>query len=254
MCSQAKPMNRIPFYETWHLGDHLWFVMFANRALAANPSLEIDFYSKPEYHAELQPFCADRLNLLDIDTRPADAIFTWPNQDLFWEHFPKPHAYEKLYLEWFGILAQKAGLANPFSGIRDIYWDDPEGSVVGEFDVLLVNSISISGCWPSPETFTALGCWLVAQGFKVVCTHPNTFGASSTLDSGLKLIELSALSRRAKRAIIGVANTPFLITLNKSNLDNPNLRWWGCSDDGSFAYDDRFHLIQTVEQLNAIEL
>ena len=246
----------LAFYEPFHLGDHLWFIMFANRVMEDRPDITFDFYIDMAYHAQLLPFTDPaKLALKNRDQKPEGCHVAWAGDGRFFHNYPAPHHYERLYFDWFKVIAKRAGIESPFTHYNELVWKIPKATVPAaldqDYDVLIVNSQPLSGEWHVHDTFNPVGQRFVAEGYKVIATHPNTFGAVSTLDSGLDISQLSTLSQRCLN-IVGISNAPFLITANTTNFNNPKQRWFGVSNDGSLGYDHRFYLIQTVAQLNSL--
>ena len=247
----------LAFYEPFHLGDNLWFILYANRALDMRPDVTIDFYSEPVYHPQLLPFTNPaRLRLKPLADKPVDAHVAWAGDGRFFHNYPMPHRYERLYFDWFKVVSERAGIGNLFSNCNELVWTLPESTTVPaaldqDYDVLIVNSQPLSTEWFTFDTFDPLGQRLVREGHKVIATHPNNFGAVSTLNSGLDVAQLSLLSQRC-RCIVGISNAPFLITANSVNFKDPDKRWYGVSNDGSLGYDSRFHLIQTIPELTGL--
>lgn len=154
--------------------------------------------------------------------------------------------YGLFYVDWFRHLCDEHHLPNPIRESRDLLFDIPyewsrpvPEKPVRAPDFLIINAPSRMDEYPFNK-----GDWdqLIAKCKRrgsVVCTHPNSEGAFSTLEHGWSLCDVGRVAMNTKN-VIAVHTSPIWAAMNTRSIET--VKFWLIFTRGHyFNFNDRFH-------------
>ena len=208
-------------YNRYHLGDNLHQLNYLRRL-----GLPATHYCHQIYHDQLQPLCeSTEIVLIDLPGKPKDAIDTWIGRDNAFQSRSDDTTWWSFYKMWFARISDDLGVSNPITEPEHCLYDYP--ALLREYppyDYLIINSLPCSGQLPSYDHF-----WfvrkvqaLIKQGKSVITTIP-TGECPATLEMGMSISDIGALSRRVSH-IIAVDTGPMWTTYNVHNKDSVQSR------------------------------
>jgi len=218
-------------YNEYHLGDNLVHLHYLRKVCEQNPDLEFTHHCNPALHFQLEPLVEFMPITLDGLSIPPGAINCWIGRDNFFYNHPLRENWVTFHICWFDYLSDLLEVANPIACKEDFWFDYPGLKVLPpmNYDYLVINSPPASGQLPdySPDFFNNMVRNLCNEGKKVITTA-HTGMAECTLDHGITVTGIGALSKGAKH-IIGVATGPMWTTFNVYNAQTVKSRTFYCA-------------------------
>ena len=150
-------------------------------------------------------------------------IDLWKGSEGFYFKYSHPIHFGSAFLDFFDFVSKKMGVATPFRIVDDLLFDYPAilvDRVSIPFDILLVNSVPLSGQFVgfSEAEFVRLARDLVLGGYSVVTTKKIP-GLPCTLEGKLTVTGIANLSLRC-RYLIAVCTGSMWPSFNVFNNDS----------------------------------
>ena len=215
--------NCLDLYNSWGIGDSVFNLMFfrhISEYLKIN-NIFINYYLKKEYidqPANLKEY-TESLNVIlkPLDELPSHAIDLWIANDRIYKYKTNPNEWEygfdTYYINFYNAFMTKINIPIQLNThyledetLNPLYNKLPE--VYKNIDILFINSIPISDCGYTPH----LAKWppvikMLSKKYKIVTTY-KVEGLPCTLDDGLSIKQIGAISTHAKY-IVSTHTGPF---------------------------------------------
>jgi ADP-heptose:LPS heptosyltransferase len=254
-------MKTIAFYNDFHLGDQMALLLFLRKLSVRYPDIVFQHYMPGDYISQMLEVIADMPNVrvYHIDHRPAGAINGWigsGHDELRAKHPGGSNEYVAFYLDWYRILAARAGLESPMQCVTDMLYDYPTilkpTCLSQRINVLVLNSRPLSGQYRdySADHYVGLIRRLCDKGYRVAYTEncPAPSEAVSTAGANLSVTGIGNLSLDCDY-IMGVATGPMWPTINIWNQMRVKGRFH-LSTDSTLAYGPAYHDFKTFDAMS----
>jgi len=192
----------------WHLGDNLAALHYLRSLAKARPDLLFQHFLRPQDLLQCSELVLDVPNIKIEDITGVDLsgmTDLWKGSDGFYFKYEHPIAFGSAFLDFFDMTSKKIGVSMPFDNVENLLFDYPAilvDRMVIPFDVLLVNSVPLSGQFAdfSDADFVQLARDLVLGGYSVISTKKIP-GIPCTLEAMLTVTGIANLSLRCKYLI-----------------------------------------------------
>lgn len=221
-------MKIIKFYNTYHLGDTLFFIHFLNKLSLLYKDREFYFYCDKKYHDELNLWInnKDKIILEDLDKRSKDSIDCWVNKYKDFDNRSKFNLfYDKIYLSFYKKLCKELKIKNPIENSKKFLFDELQIltnniKTTEKFDYLIINSKPGSHQWNyKEEDFNHLFEKTIDKNSSAITTSKNNYNFPCTLDYKMSLLDIATSSLLCKN-IIGIHTAPHVPCINKWAINN----------------------------------
>jgi len=232
-------MPEFHFYNDFHIGDAIMIFRFlwSIRQLILSKDVHITFhYSEynQQYMRELQRYeDISFLTMKPISEKPYNAIRLWIGDDIDGVH---PHNYEIYHEKYHNkirtILGLESEVINCGLFLNEPYLDDIYSALSDKYkdiDIIVVNSLAYSGQFKrNLDELNNLAREL-SRTYKVVTTS-KVDGIACTIDDGLALQDISAVTGHAKY-VIAVQTAP-LCAMYTTTARNSVKKWFILTTNG----------------------
>ena len=266
-------MNKLKFYNEYHLGDSGYHIHFCNKLCEYYDDVMITNYIREDLvgisNEFIEPVYKDRIVNKPLGEKPDDAINSWINRNndynIWISNIFTFDSFDIFYIEFYNRLFGECGYINPVNTVDKFLFDhtlitNPIKSITTKYDFIIINSIPMSGQWGYNESqFDTLISKLVDKGYSVITTKKSRTGVDCTLDMGYTLMDIGVVSTNCKY-VIGVHTAPWLYTLNKESINNIEFficlqnQGVGYSFSNVFSVRSSFDEVYNILELKGINL
>jgi hypothetical protein len=213
-------------YCAWHLGDNLTALHYLRSLAKGRPDFLFVHFLRPQDVLQCSELVLDIQNIQLKDITGVDLsgmVDLWKGSEGFYFKYDYPIDFGAAFLDFFDLVSKKIEIPMPFGRTDDLLFDYPAilvDRMVMPFDVLLVNSVPLSGQFAgfSEADFAQLARDLVLGGYSVVTTKKIP-GLPCTLEARLTVTGIANLSLKCKY-LIAVCTGSMWPSFNVFNNDS----------------------------------
>lgn len=225
----------IKFKNEAHLGDCLLQVNYMNRL--AEPC---ELYCAEGYIEELRKFVKNPTltSVRPIEELEGYAENCWINSNEFFQDNDH-YEFQKFLIKWFEHLSDRVSVESPIKTEEDTLIEIPGIDLTKDFiyDILLVNSLPLSGQWDYKRGEWEQLARELSQRASVITTEQvDDLPCTRTTAPGL--FEIASLAPYC-RNIVGIHTSPMLACLNTEAFKRVE-EWYVCDRRSIFTYGDNF--------------
>ena len=240
----------INFYNSFHLGDHVFNVHFLNKY--KNYNIKFNYYVYSRYFNEIKNFIKNKnINICSLDQIqdvPANAYNLWIGYENFYYNEISKHnfMYDLFYVNYFNKISSKFNLDIVIKNNFDLLFDNdnPKIDLKKTYDFLIINSIPLSKQFNyNEEEFIKL-CTLFEKNNITFITTKKIKNYECTLDYNMSLIDIGHLSNSC-RNVIAVNTSPIITTFTIQNINKVDKRFV-LDNFLKYSYNERICNLQNL--------
>ena len=221
--------NTFHIYNKYHLGDHVFNIIFFNKILPhlKKNNMKIEYYMEESYRGQVEEFILDR-DIIQIKRMEQRGLEAWINNRDIVLHYELQTkiGFDTYYVYYYNRLLK---LMNIPMILLDLKYEDNElllrkNRILGGFphfrnlEILIINSEPMSGQYRYNRNDWNQFILYLSQKYKIITTLkiPNI---PCTMDYKLTIKDIASISTYMKY-IISINTGPFVGCYNKYTLEN----------------------------------